>query len=302
MITILDKEVIDENDIHNIIICKLEESISLEFKSALALNLKDDKVKAEFLKDVSAFANSAGGHIVYGIHEKNHRADSLSMIDGTIYTKEMIEQVIQTGIQRKIDGLLVKPVRVSGSINQSIYVISIPESALAPHMTVDKKFYKRYNFESVQMEEYEVRNLYNRKEKTKLVIDCILLSPHEKIKDGKSYRDLRFQITNIGKAIERDYKLIIEFNFSGWFLTKDVLTSSKNLNHSRSENGTVISFFGVSPIFPDEILTIGYIDFGLHEHTKVDTIERGEFIMTLLYTNGVDRMNIKLKDLYSGNA
>ena len=43
-----------------------------------------------------------------------------------------------------------------------IYVISIPQSTRAPHMASDKRFYKRFNFESVPMEEYEVRDVSRR--------------------------------------------------------------------------------------------------------------------------------------------
>ncbi|MEA5080437.1 MAG: helix-turn-helix domain-containing protein [Bacteroidota bacterium] len=77
---LLDKENITEEDIRQLIYLKVEESIQLDFKQAESLG-KNDKKKLEIAKDVSAFANSAGGYIVYGIKENNHVADSLSFID-----------------------------------------------------------------------------------------------------------------------------------------------------------------------------------------------------------------------------
>lgn len=53
---------------------------------------------------------------------------------------------------------------------QTIYIVKIPYSYNTPHISKDKKYYKRYNFESVPMEEYEVRQLYERKSKSNLVI------------------------------------------------------------------------------------------------------------------------------------
>ena len=79
----LDKENITEEDIRQLIYLKVEESIQLDFKQAESLG-KNDKKKLEIAKDVSAFANSAGGYIVYGIKENNHVADSLSFIDWSI--------------------------------------------------------------------------------------------------------------------------------------------------------------------------------------------------------------------------
>ena len=69
---------------------EIEESIHIEFKSSGALSKKDNE-KKEVSKDVSAFANSDGGIIIYGIEEKNHKANDFSFIDGNEYTKEWLK-------------------------------------------------------------------------------------------------------------------------------------------------------------------------------------------------------------------
>ena len=223
MIDVLDKEILSMEDINQLISLCVEESINLDFKEAPALE-KNDKKKAEIAKDVSSFANSAGGYIVYGIKEDNHVADSLSFIDGNEITKEWLEQVIQTRIQRKIEGLKVIPIRFNLDIRQSIYVIRIPESSQAPHMTSDKKFYKRFNFEAVQMEEYKIRNLYNRKDRTKLIINNITTSIETEVEnEGEpnevEFHKLGFQVENIGNSIEKYFKLIVTFNFNEYTIT-----------------------------------------------------------------------------------
>jgi hypothetical protein len=302
VITIFEKEDFTEQDVQTLISSGSEESINLEFKSAESLD-QNDKKKAEIAKDVSAFANSAGGFIIYGIREENHKASSISPIDGTTFTKEWLEQVIQTRIQRKIDGLSITPIRINNDIKTSLYLVKIPESSLAPHMTSDKKFYKRYNFESVQMEEYEIRNLYNRKEKTNLIIDNIVTSKNfefEKSAEGEmAFLNLSFQVENIGKAVEKDYKLLIKLNFSNYSFHWDVLRNDKNFNHSVLEdNRRMVSFFGVSPIFPGETLTIGNVKFGLLNSEMEETVKSGEFRMTLLFTNGQDEMTVKLSEIF----
>jgi predicted HTH transcriptional regulator len=55
--------------------------------------------KDEIAKDVSAFANSAGGTVVYGIAEsagKPSYAEALSPVDPKKYSQEWLEQVINT--------------------------------------------------------------------------------------------------------------------------------------------------------------------------------------------------------------
>jgi len=301
MIELLDKEMLTEEDIKQLISLKVEESIHLDFKQSDSLG-KNDKKKLELAKDVSAFANSAGGFIVYGLIEKNHVADSLSFIDGDEITKEWIEQVIQTRIQRKIEGLKITPVRINNDLQKSIYIIKIPESSLAPHMTSDKRFYKRYNFESVQMEEYEIRNLYNRKEKTNLVIHDIITSTkldkeNEGDIDETVFYFLAFQIENIGKAIEKYFKLTIQLNFTEYTIKWTGLKETK-LNHSvLFDNERIISLSNSSPIFPDEVLTIGELSLGIKSLELGDVLKRAKLKLKLYYTNGIDEMEIDLKHI-----
>lgn len=297
MIEFFNKKIITEDDINQLISFKTEESIHLDFKQAEALS-GNNKRKQELVKDVSAFANSAGGYIVYGVKEKDHVANSLSFIDGNVITKEWIEQVIQTGIQRKIENLEVLPIRFNGDIKNSIYVISIPESTLAPHMTSDKRFYKRYNFESVQMEEYEIRNLYNRKDKTKLIIHEITTSRESYYEDNEmQFYKLGFQIENIGRAIEKYFKLIISLNFKDYTIKYSAFNDSAPNHFLKSDNNTAISFSNSHPIFPDEIMTIGNIDFGIPSKYKDKIKKSGKLTLKLLYTNGFDELEVEIKDL-----
>jgi predicted HTH transcriptional regulator len=165
-----DKEEYTIDDINSLIDNEVEESIYLEFKEVRALDKCDGK-KTEIAKDVSSFANSDGGIIIYGIQEKDHKAESITPIDGNIYTKEWLEHIINSNIHRNIPDLRIIPIRIDGKIDQSLYIMKIPYSLEAPHQSKDKKFYKRYNFESVPMEEYEIRQLYGRKVKSILKID-----------------------------------------------------------------------------------------------------------------------------------
>jgi predicted HTH transcriptional regulator len=180
-----DKAEYNFQDIMSLIENEIEESIHLDFKEANALEKSDGK-KKEISKDVSAFANSDGGIIIYGIKEQNHKAHSLTYINGQDFTKEWLEQTINSSIQRRIPDLKIFVIRNSGNIHETIYIVKIPKSFEAPHLCKDKRFYKRFNFESVAMEEYEVRQLYGQKLRSKLAI-----AGHGiyKLKDEAGYDD-----------------------------------------------------------------------------------------------------------------
>jgi predicted HTH transcriptional regulator len=55
-------------DLDRLIVDAVKESLTLDYKQSLALT-KDDKKKEDLCKDVTAFANSAGGQLVYGMEE-----------------------------------------------------------------------------------------------------------------------------------------------------------------------------------------------------------------------------------------
>jgi hypothetical protein len=159
----------DESDVRELVASQVQESLTLDYKACDALARTEGK-KREISKDVSAFANSAGGTIVYGVLEDKYIPTKIDVgYLPTEITKEWLEQVIHGNIQRRIDGVRISPVRLTGSAaGRVLYVVSIPQSVHSPHMAADNRFYKRFNFESVPMEEYEVRDVARRNESPNL--------------------------------------------------------------------------------------------------------------------------------------
>jgi hypothetical protein len=156
----------DESDLEAMVNAGTQESIELDFKASPSLQ-NDDKKKDEISKDVSAFANSAGGTLLYGMLEdrSTHVAMGLDTgSDPTVITKEWLEQIINSRIQRRIDGIRINQIPLTKSPGRVAYAVYVPASTRAPHQASDKKFYKRFNFHSVPMEEYEIRDVARRGE------------------------------------------------------------------------------------------------------------------------------------------
>src|SRR5689334_20581751 len=111
----------DENDLRSLINDGIPESITLDYKRSDALGRQDSK-RNELSKDVSAFANSAGGVLVYGIAEDKQKglpSDIDAGIDPSKISKEWIEQVINSTIHRRIDGIRIHAIPLhSTSPNQ----------------------------------------------------------------------------------------------------------------------------------------------------------------------------------------
>jgi predicted HTH transcriptional regulator len=86
--------IFDINYLNQLIADGIEENPELEYKSAAALR-KEDKKVMEITKDVSSFANSNGGILIYGIAEdqtNKHLPGKIDTVDRKIITKEWLEQ------------------------------------------------------------------------------------------------------------------------------------------------------------------------------------------------------------------
>lgn len=152
-----------ESDLQNLISNQVEENINLDYKAAAGL-AKTDAKKADISKDVSSFANSEGGVLVYGMVESGRLPTNIDPIDPGAISREWLEQVINSNIQRRIDGIRINSVALSEiNAGKVVYVVEVPQSTMAPHQANDKKYYKRFNFQSVPMEDYEMRDVANRR-------------------------------------------------------------------------------------------------------------------------------------------
>jgi len=155
----------NEEKINNLIRDGIEENLNLEYKCAEAL-VKTEMKKKEISKDVSALANSDGGTTIYGIAEynepnKSHLPEKIDPISRKEFPKEWLEQVLNTNIFPRIPNLLITPVKIQNSSELVVYIIEVPKSNTA-HQAFDKRYYKRYNFESIPMYDYEIKDILNR--------------------------------------------------------------------------------------------------------------------------------------------
>jgi hypothetical protein len=182
------------DDLQKLIDDGLSESLTLDYKASPALNKTSDG-RAELVKDVTAFANSAGGQIIYGIPETRGMPQPLdSGVNSNDIPPEWIEQVIETNSSPRIQGIrITKIVLDLSQPNMVSYVLSVPAATtFAPHQNgFDKKYYRRFEFRSVPMNDYEIRDLLRRGSVPELVARFTFA-------DGGTSRKLRTLDETIG--------------------------------------------------------------------------------------------------------
>ena len=127
----VDFDAICESDLAELVDALIPEDQHLDYKRDVYGSATGDR--KELLKDVSAFANVNGGHIVIGISEAKGVATDLCGIQHADVGAEIlrIEHIINSGIEPRIPGFKVRSVHLaSGS---DAIVMRIPKSWRAPH-------------------------------------------------------------------------------------------------------------------------------------------------------------------------
>jgi hypothetical protein len=144
-------EEVGSEDILRLVDEKIAERKTLEYKERLAIVTGDEK--AEFLSDITSFANAAGGDLIYGISDQrdaNSRAtgipDRIVGLDIASPAVECarIEQLVQTGVQPRLPVIQIKVIEVPGA--GRVLHVRVGKSWLAPHMVTyanRSRFYSR---------------------------------------------------------------------------------------------------------------------------------------------------------------
>lgn len=254
-----------EGDLQSLIANKIPENLSLEYKSSDALNLLEERHKKEFTKDVSAFANSEGGILIYGIVEENHLPNLLDAgIDPNIITKERIEQILHSGIKPKISRLHINPVQLSNSRNIA-YVITIPQSDTA-HQASDHRYYRRYNFLSAPMEDYEIRDVMNRVKCPKIIPNFKSTRSTESTSNQYIY-SLVVTLKNEGAIRAHQIKFEIIFP-SKLIIQNATIFTLNDLEKSRKIpfDAKILTLIKKEiPIFPQDEVKHAVLSFGVDE-------------------------------------
>jgi hypothetical protein len=188
----------------------VEESLSLDYKRADSLNKTDDKKKAEIVRDVTAMANSSGGILIYGIAEfsekaQRHLPERLDPISRTEISKEWLDQIIQS-IHPRVENVVIHPVTIDEKANAVCYVVEVPQSYTA-HQARDHIYYKRHNFQNLPMQDYEVRDVMNRRTHPHIKAS-IFINRRPSHHSGKGL--LLVKLENVGRVLARHFMVDLE--------------------------------------------------------------------------------------------
>lgn len=138
------------------------ESIFLDYKRELSFSNKKEKI--EIAKDISSFANSQGGCLIYGIDEEREADKSIPIpkkeygilpIQSNVID---IENILNSIISPPLPDLRIRAVKLEHDPSKVVYLLWHSKSWFAPHMVSgfkDARYYKRGNFKAEPMHFYD---------------------------------------------------------------------------------------------------------------------------------------------------
>ncbi len=259
----------------------VEERSDLEYKAAEALSPES---KIEITKDVSAFANSAGGMLIYGIREhkvraKKHLPEEFDPVNQSKFPKERLEHFTSL-IQPVIRGLRIIPINIGPATSDFCFVVQVPKGETA-HQALDRKYYRRRNFESVPTEDYEIREVINRRKHPRIGVRVRI--------DNKPPMATWIRIENLGEVMALHYRVnvFIPYQLSGgnWIVpAKGELHKTEDL---RICHKITISNLDGIPLFPD---SVEWVNVGLKPRKKLAGLPPDRRLSEISITVHADNM------------
>jgi hypothetical protein len=137
------------------------ESRTLDYKRDLSLDAPD--ARKELARDVSSFANAAGGFLVYGVDEERGVPTKLLGVkcDDFDALKLRIESILRDSVQPRVPGFSIG--QVVGAADDPIIVIHVPQSWVGPHMAASpgqSYFYSRTNSGKQPLDVQQIRHAF----------------------------------------------------------------------------------------------------------------------------------------------
>lgn len=155
---------IEERDIQELVEAQVPEGLRIDFK--LTNYGKSDSEKRELLKDVSAFANSHGGHLIIGIGEKEGVATNITGVDIDTDAEILrMEQILRNAIDPPISGIRIRSIPLANG--GKVLLLRIPRSWNPPHRVTAQgtnRFYIRHSAGVHEPSVEELRTLFNQSE------------------------------------------------------------------------------------------------------------------------------------------
>lgn len=284
------------SDIDFLVNNKVKSSLQLVYEKNDVLDSLSESKLEKLSVLISSIANTRGGTIVFGVQSQRNRIVGFQNCDSKIYTEQWFNFFLKQHIKPSLEDYTLDFVKVEN--DKTIIVLNIISTAQAPYMASDRRYYKRVDNKSVMMEEYEVRDIFNKARNSEIDMFAIMNTGGVPVMSGGKFEKItfypRFLIKNISKVVEKDYK--IEFYLPSALQNPNYDPLQQYFVRLEDEY-SVFSVTGKNPIFQDELATILDAQIVVDRHSY-EMFEKSDIIVKIYYSGGMKMRNYNLRKTF----
>jgi hypothetical protein len=161
-------DAIEAADVLQLVANRVREGRELDYKQELPGTGDGDK--KEFLRDITSFANTNGGWLLYGVTElvdaDGHNTGEPDKCTGLALTNPADEEIrrlgslILTGVEPALVSVQIKDIADATFASRRVFVVHVPDSWAKPHMITlksDSRFYGRVNSGKFPMDVTQIK-------------------------------------------------------------------------------------------------------------------------------------------------
>ncbi len=287
------------SDITLFISNKIKQSNSLNFCDAANLVPGNDKKEQLLSKYISAFTNSGGGTIIFGIKKFKERAQELDSINLKDISTFWLKNLIENEISPLIENIEIYKIANIHNDEKGVIVLNIPKSTNRPHMASDNRYYFRIGNKTELMPEQFVRETYNLASVSNMEFVGVVNTQGVPTLENGKVLNLnfypKFLVRNAGSAVEKDFK------FELWLPSEfhDSLFSAMQNYFNRIEGKfSVFTVPNRQSIFQNEICNILEAKLFVNNE-NIDVFNNSEMHIKLFYSHGLKEFNYNLKETFT---
>jgi hypothetical protein len=177
---------LDSADLQRLVQNEVPESVRIDYKR----QTYGANASREFLKDVSALANTQGGYLLLGVEEADGLPTKVCGVprEGIDMHIQRMESLMRDGLEPRIIGTSIK--RISVSSDSDVIAAYVPRSMSAPHRVVAQginRFYVRNSNGNHEADLDELKFLFDRGAATTERIRRFVDHRREPIFSGEDY-------------------------------------------------------------------------------------------------------------------
>ncbi|MFT4627139.1 MAG: hypothetical protein ACI8PZ_005820 [Myxococcota bacterium] len=254
-----------------------------------------DGVHVRLSKQVSAFANGAGGRLFIGI-------DDQGRVDGGVHTslrngtRSWLEDVIAGVVSPRLEQFNVFEVTAGArgsriGPGRAVYVVAIPPSDHAPHMAIDHRYYMRTAGKSRPMGHVHLLDVLRRA--LHPTVDVVRVSPYgtaERVENDprgpKSLVHFRVYVANQGRTLARHVgvELVVPRPLFSREVRQRVRESAEFTPLTQRPGSITLFRYHPAPIFPGQEVYLLHCWLAVHGG-NVDLIRNGAELVWRIYAD-----------------